>query len=163
MRLRTSRLVLRPIVASDADVVWSWRGSLPAVSLPGMRRFVRGVRRDPTRHTFIALAAGEPVGMFRIYERGLNDADIGCVLARPAQGLGYGTEGARALLDFGFRRLKLHRIWADCDVDNVRSIRLMTKLGMKREGRLREHRLVGRTWRDSLLFAILDHEWKRFR
>ncbi len=164
--LKSPRLVLRRIVAADASVLWSWRvhreivRSLPAPTLNGLRAFVRETLQDRSRHQFMAVAGGEPIGLFRLYERGLSDRDIGGLLAKPAWGLGYGTEVARVLLDYGFRRLKLHRIWATCDVDNARSIHLMKKIGMKREGRMREHRLLGGRWRDSLLFAILDSEWK---
>lgn len=86
---------------------------------------------------------------------------IGYVLNKKFWRRGYGTELAQALLDFGFNKLDLHRIYATCDVDNIASARVMEKNGMHREGCLREYRLQGEHWRDQFIYAILDHEWSR--
>lgn len=72
---------------------------------------------------------------------------------------GYATEAARGLVDFGFRELRLHRIWADCDPANIASSRVLEKLGMRREGHLRENAWIKGAWADSLIYAILDREW----
>jgi RimJ/RimL family protein N-acetyltransferase len=69
------------------------------------------------------------------------------------------TEAIRALIGFGFGELKLHRIRAECDPRNVGSWRVLEKVGMRREGHLRENFLLDGTWCDSYLYAILDHEW----
>ena len=74
-------------------------------------------------------------------------------------GQGYATEAARGLLAFGFGELRLHRIWADCDPANVASIRVLDKLGMRREGHLIENAWIKGTWADSLIYAILTREW----
>ena len=74
-------------------------------------------------------------------------------------GQGYATEAARAMVDFGFRELRLHRIWADCDPANGASVRVLEKLGMRREGHLRENAWIKGAWVDSLIYAILDREW----
>ncbi len=68
---------------------------------------------------------------------------------------GYATETARALLDFGFGELNLHRIFATCDPANLASARVLEKAGMKREGHLREHKWTKGKWRDSYLYAIV--------
>jgi len=75
----------------------------------------------------------------------------------------YATEAARALLTFGFGQLRLHRIFATCDPANTASARVLEKIGMQREGLLREHEWVKGRWRDSFLYAILDHEWKKLK
>ncbi|MBX0328846.1 GNAT family N-acetyltransferase [Oscillochloris sp. ZM17-4] len=50
---------------------------------------------------------------------------------------GYATEAARAIVAFGFTELLLHRIWSWCIADNLGSARVLEKLGMRPEGRLR--------------------------
>jgi RimJ/RimL family protein N-acetyltransferase len=84
---------------------------------------------------------------------------IGYVLNRRYWGRGYATELARGLVAFGFNEMGLHRIYATCDIDNTASAHVMEKIGMQREGRLREYRLQGRNWRDQFIYAILDREW----
>ncbi|GAH68145.1 unnamed protein product [marine sediment metagenome] len=76
---------------------------------------------------------------------------------------GYATEAARRLLTFGFEKLKLHRIFATCDPQNRGSVSVLEKVGMRREGWLREHKWVKGKWRDSFLYAILNDEWKTGR
>jgi RimJ/RimL family protein N-acetyltransferase len=63
------------------------------------------------------------------------------------------------MVEFGFRELGLHRMWADCDPDNVGSWRVLEKIGMRREGHLRENALVKGAWVDSLIYAVLEREW----
>ena len=95
---------------------------------------------------------------------GITDATLGegmlWYTMHPAYwGRGYATEAARAVVDFGFRELRLHRIWADCDPANVASGRVLEKLGMRREGHLRENAWIKGAWVDSLIYALLDREW----
>jgi RimJ/RimL family protein N-acetyltransferase len=68
---------------------------------------------------------------------------------------GPNTEAARAVLEFGFADLGVRRIWATCRPENVGSCRVLEKIGMIREGHLREHVLIRGEWRDSLLYASL--------
>lgn len=96
-----------------------------------------GIRRTPTDRT----------------------ADIGYVLNRRYWHRGYTTESVLVLLDFGFRELHLHRIFATCDVRNNASARVLEKVGMTREALFRQDRLQRGSWRDSYLYAILEEEW----
>ena len=85
---------------------------------------------------------------------------MGYEIAPEHWGQGYATEAARAILAFGLRELRLHRVWASCVADNLGSARVLTRLGMRLEGRLREAEFYkGRYW-DTLIFAILKDEWQ---
>lgn len=75
-------------------------------------------------------------------------------------GNGYATETAKQLLSFGFNMLKLHRIYATCDPRNAASARVLEKISMKYEGRMREVMLIRDGWRDSSLYSILENECK---
>jgi len=74
---------------------------------------------------------------------------------RSRWGLGYATEAAAALLRYGFDQLGLHKISASCDPENIGSVRVLTKIGMRQEGHLRDQHRVRGQWRDRLLFAAL--------
>jgi RimJ/RimL family protein N-acetyltransferase len=121
----------------------------------------RLVRAD--YHLAIVLKAAERlIGGCRIEIRSAahGSGDVGYVLDRQHWGHGYMTEATRALVGFGFGRLALHRIWAACDVDNHASARVLEKLGMRREGHLRQSRRQQGEWRDSYLYAILEPDWR---
>lgn len=72
---------------------------------------------------------------------------------------GNATEVAKLLVEFGFSTLNLHRIFATCDPRNLGSAKVLEKIGMTYEGRIRQNLLLKDGWRDSLLFSILKHEW----
>ena len=78
-------------------------------------------------------------------------------------GQGYASEALRGLLDFGFGPLGLHRAWGDCDPRNVRSARVMEKVGMRREAHLRENWWLKGEWCDSFLYGVLEDEWRALR
>jgi RimJ/RimL family protein N-acetyltransferase len=56
--------------------------------------------------------------------------------------------------------LHVHRIWAGCIADNAASTRVLEKLGMQLEGRLREKEHFKGRWWDTLVYAILEDDWK---
>ena len=88
-----------------------------------------------------------------------NRAEIGYILNRKywRQGLTYQALGA--VIDFAFNTLKLHRIEADVDTENLASIGLLEKLGFKREGLFRERWRVYDEWQDSLMLGLLKQDW----
>jgi ribosomal-protein-alanine N-acetyltransferase len=87
-------------------------------------------------------------------------ASIGYILNRGYWGHGYATEAAKALVDHLFDELGVHRVYASCDPENHASIRVLEKVGMSLEGRLRENMIIHGEYRDSLVFGILVNEWK---
>ncbi len=173
VELATPRLLLREYRGGD------WKGLLEVYADPEVGRYeavlagakeVRGfIRRsfrlrdeEPRVHYSLAVETeGRLIGGVRlsIQNREHGEADVAYALNRGFWGRGYATEAVRALLGFGFEKLKLHRIFAACHVENAASIRVLEKAGMTREGRLREHRRFGGRWADSFLYAILDREW----
>jgi RimJ/RimL family protein N-acetyltransferase len=86
------------------------------------------------------------------------EGDLGYVLRKNLWGQGIATEAARAVLDFAFDALGLHRVWATADPENVASVRVLEKLGMRREGLLRRNIFVRGAFRDSAVYAILEDE-----
>ncbi len=85
--------------------------------------------------------------------------EVGWSLHPAYQGHGYATEAAQVLLNYGFTQRNLHRITSICDTRNTASFRLMERLGMRREGHLRQSQLTQGTWHDEYLYALLRDEW----
>jgi ribosomal-protein-alanine N-acetyltransferase len=87
-------------------------------------------------------------------------AELGYALAREHWGNGFMQEALRALLNYAFADLNLHRLEADVDPRNAASIRTLEKLGFRQEGYLRERWLVGGGIQDSLFYGLLRSEWQ---
>ena len=86
-------------------------------------------------------------------------AEIGFTLARAAHGKGLAHEGTACVLDYLFTKLKLHRVIAIADCDNDRSLALLGRLGLRREGQFIQNIWFKGRWGSEYLYAILREEW----
>lgn len=87
-------------------------------------------------------------------------ANLGYSLARPFWGRGHTTEAARLVIDAAFGHWShLHKVYAYCDERNVASERVLLKLGLQPEGRLRAHFRHRDELVDVLQFGLLRPEW----
>ena len=86
-------------------------------------------------------------------------AEVGFALARAVWGHGYIAEVMPALLRFAFQTLDLHRLEADVEPRNDRSIRVLERAGFEREGYLRERYLLDGEWQDAVLYGLLRPNW----
>jgi RimJ/RimL family protein N-acetyltransferase len=178
MILTTERLRLREFVESDWHAVLAYQADpLYLRYTPWTYRTEADVRQFV--HWFIVWQEERPRKKFqfaitlrgqerligncgiRMRSPGAHEADIGYEFDSRYWGRGYATEAARAMLTFGFGTLGLHRIWAHCIAENVASARVLEKIGMRREGRLRENEWMKGRWWDTLVYAILDYEWEK--
>jgi ribosomal-protein-alanine N-acetyltransferase len=106
---------------------------------------------------------GPVVGLmgFNTWERGHRRAELGYDLSRARWGRGYGAEAVAAIVRFGFERMALNRIEAFTIADNVRSVRLLERLGFRREGVRRELTLEGDgRFHDGTIYGLLRREYE---
>ena len=96
----------------------------------------------------------------RITRADLCEADIGYEVHPDHWGRGYASEAARAMLNFAFRDLQMHRVWAECNAANTGSSNVLRKLGMRREAHFEQSTYARGQWWDEERYAILDHEWQ---
>ncbi len=122
----------------------------------------RQAREEPRVEYALAVAligSDEAIGSARLAVGEHRSGQFGIALRADRWGQGLGLEAVQLLLDLGFRQLGLHRIWGARAPHNTVSERLMSKLGMVEEGRIRDHVFVRGAWRDSIVHSILEHEW----
>src|SRR5262249_2743839 len=86
-------------------------------------------------------------------------AELSFWITESAAGHGYITEAARAALDYGFRELGLNRVCAYHMVRNAASGRVLARIGMSQEGRLRQRVRKWGVYEDVLLWAVLRSDW----
>ncbi len=166
----TDRLKLRPFVLDDFDEVHAyasdplvtrftdWGPNSPEETREFIRAAVAALDEPTLRCVLLALEFGESgrvigtVGIERTTSE-LGDASLGFCLHRDFWGRGLATEAAQALLSWSASALGLRRVYATCRPDNRASARVLEKLGMRREGRLRQNVCIDGQWRDSLVYA----------
>ena len=180
MKLETERLILRDFVWEDWQRVWEyasdplylryyeWEKRTPGSVQEFIGWFVNQQTQDPRIKFQLAIVLksnNQLIGNcgVRMDTAGDVEASIGYELDPKHWNLGYATEAAHAIVDLGFGRLGVHRIWAHCVADNIGSAHVLEKLGMKLEGRLREKEYYKGRWWDTLIYAILVDEWEKHK
>jgi ribosomal-protein-alanine N-acetyltransferase len=94
-----------------------------------------------------------------IVTRRFNRAELGYWVGKAYWGKGFATEASKAVLAYGFREMKLNKISASHMVHNPASGRVMQKIGMEREGILKQHALKWDQYVDLALYGILSSTW----
>ena len=177
--LRSERLMLRPFRVTDAADVQRLAG---AFQIADMTKTVPHPYPDGAAEAWIAshapawdagmlatfaiieLTSGSLVGAVGLAmkpEHALGE--LGYWIGVPFWNRGYATEASRALLDFGFATLGLHRIQARHFTRNPASGRVMQKLGMTLEGVMRGAQRKWDRFEDLAMYAVLASEWKQQR
>lgn len=178
-QMKSDRLIMREFKVSDWQGVHEYASVAEVCqyqpwgpnTIEESRGFVRQVLADReeeprTRYAFAVTTRDERfigAGELNITSFDHRAAEIGYIVNPAFWNLGIGTEIAEQLLVFGFQKLKMHRIVATCDVRNAGSQKVLEKIGMTREGTMRDHLLLADGWRDSFLYSILAPEWNRRR
>lgn len=136
------------------------------IGLAGEERWFEGMldRQGKTGWLFVIcrLDDGQAIGNLGLFGVDLTNgnADIGITIGVvEAQGAGFGTDALEALLDFGFGRLRLERMWLEVYPTNARAIRSYEKAGFTREGVARHGVYRDRAFVDIVEMAILREEW----
>jgi ribosomal-protein-alanine N-acetyltransferase len=106
------------------------------------------------------------VGVFNLSEivRGsFQSAYLGYYALAPHTGQGYMGEALTLMLFAAFVRYRLHRVEANVQPDNERSIALVRAAGFTREGYSRRYVRIAGRWRDHERWAILAEDWRAQR
>ena len=175
--LVTDRLTLRQVQHADAQGMLAVRGDVEVTRLMG---------RDPLEnleqsHQQIATHLAEGKALVPSFRWALERKDdktflgtcgvfgwvkpwrkcsIGYEIGRFAWGQGYMQEAARAVLDWSFSNMALHRVDALIHPDNLASLKLAYRLGFQVEGRLRETAFWNNRHHDMLQLGLLQPEWR---
>jgi RimJ/RimL family protein N-acetyltransferase len=173
--LTTARLILRPLALTDAADVQRLAGArevadttllIPHPYPDGVaEQFSAGTQTELEKgenyvFAITLRATGELCGSMGLkvtaaHERG----ELGYWIGVPFWNQGYCTEAAQAVLRFAFDALHLNLVGAHHFVRNAASGRVLQKVGMTREGHLRQHVKKGDGFEDLHYYSILRSEW----
>jgi [ribosomal protein S5]-alanine N-acetyltransferase len=145
----TTRLLLRPVVLSDASDIYGYASDVEATkfmtfsrhrSLDESHQFAgRCVAcwQDRTAYPW-AIVARDTAIFAGIIEMRIRPpkADFGYILCKTFWGHGYATEASKAIVSWAIGQPTIFRVWATCHPDNVRSAKVLGKSGLMLEGRL---------------------------
>jgi RimJ/RimL family protein N-acetyltransferase len=176
--IQTERLIIRPFRDSDLEPFLAYRNDPDVARYQGWNvpyaresalEFIAEMKTRqfiPGEWLQLALEvreSGETIGDVAIHcmKSDLRQAYLGYSLLRAHWGHGYAGEAIRAVLDLLFGELNLHRVVAECDVENAASWHLLERLGFRREAHLVENIFFKGAYGSEYHYAILQREWKK--
>lgn len=169
--IESKRLTLRPIDMKDAENIFDYSSSA------NNTYYVYPKHRtiEDTEFSIANYFMANPLGKYGIElkkERKLigtidlriqakrRSAELGYILNEKYQGKGYATEAVKMILDMAFERLELKKVSATCQSENKDSEALMIRVGMKKEGELRDYELwKDGNWVNLLQYGIIREEY----
>ena len=124
--------------------------------------YLQRLARPENLGFFVSTSQGQIAGVINVTEivRGVFlSGYLGYYALVPHEGRGYMSEGIRLVLDTTFREHGLHRLEANIQPENTRSLRLIESLGFRREGFSPRYLRLAGEWRDHERWAITAEEW----
>lgn len=175
IEIKTERLFLRPIEKKDAVKIFNYRSDSIANKYQGwipknLDDTYEFIKRSSSQinivDTWFQLVIIENDSHEIIGDLGIHFLDtekkkveIGITLDKNKQGKGFATEALKETINYIFNKLDKHRIIGSIDPKNSSSIRLLERVGFKKEAHFRESLLINGEWVDDLVYALLKREW----
>jgi [ribosomal protein S5]-alanine N-acetyltransferase len=180
--IKSKRLCLRPLKIEDSQsvydyarninvskyVTWNTHKSIQD-SIDYINRIIAMYKIYPISNLAITIFENgneKLIGIVGLYQHSHAfplTYKLGYTLNEQCWGKGYAFEASNALINYGFKNFNIQRIEATCVLQNHQSYRLMEKLGMQREGILRQYFVKNGIIYDGYIYSILKSEWDVFR
>jgi RimJ/RimL family protein N-acetyltransferase len=175
MKLETERLIIRPITLADKNEIFEYRrdketnkyqGWIPE-KIEDVEEFIGKIAEQinipDTWFQFVLMEkeTRKIVGDLGIHfmDSENKQAEIGCTLNKVYQNKGYAAESVKCVIDYLFRNLNKHRIITSIDSDNINSIRLVERIGFRKEAHFIESLWINGKWVDDVIYALIQKDW----
>lgn len=177
MDFYTKRLHIRPVSLEDTKSMFMYRSdsgtnrylSLIPESVDDVSDFINRTSKEINvpgtwfQFVIVELDSGSLIGDIGIHfletDSENMQVEIGYTLNKNYRGKGYATEALTKVIDYLINDLNKHRIIASIDPTNTDSIRLIERLGFRKEAHYIKSLFFHGEWVDDLIYAILANEW----
>ena len=174
--LKGKKVTLRPLSLNDVKNFCEWLDDgevttfltvheMPKPSIKEEREWITKAKSSKTGvHLAIDAVDGQHIGSISLLNINQyhKNAEFGIMIGHKKYwGRGYGTEAIKLMIDYGFKKLKLHKISLNFIAYNARGQKAYQKVGFKNEGKLRENIYRNGHWHDSILMSILQKEYNK--
>lgn len=175
IELKTVRLLLRPVGKDDAVNIFEYRSdkninkyqSWIPKTINDVTEFIgktsKTINISDTWFQFVILLNENEklIGDIGVHFFGTNNkqVEIGFTLNKSFQSMGFATEALKCVIHYLFNGLNKHRIVTSIDPENINSIKLVERLGFRKEAHFKESILINGEWVDDLVYAILQKDY----
>jgi ribosomal-protein-alanine N-acetyltransferase len=125
--------------------------------------YVTSLRDKRREGFFVVTGSGDVAGVINVSEivhGGFQSAYLGYYALEPFAGRGFLHRGLRLVIAHCFGELRLHRLEANIQPENDRSIALVKSLGFRMEGFSPRYLKICGRWRDHERWALLAEDWR---
>lgn len=175
MKIITKRLILRPINLDDKKEIFYYRSNTEINKFQGwipekiedVELFINKVSKqinEPQTWFQFVITLKEThkiIGDIGIhfFDKENMQVEIGCTLSQKYQNSGYATESLTGVIDFLFGELKKHRIITSIDPENDKSIKLVERIGFRKEAHFVSSLFLNGRWVDDMIYALIEKDW----
>lgn len=181
IELTTKRVIIRPISIKDKDALYEYRSnpdinkylSFVPKKIEDIEGFIKKCPKEfNIQGTWFQLGIilkdcqtliGDIGIHFLDTELENRQVEIGYTMNPKFQNKGYATEALVEIIDYLFTSLNKHRVTASIDPTNTPSIKLIEKLGFKKEAHFKKSLFFHGEWVDDLVYALLAEEWRKIK
>jgi RimJ/RimL family protein N-acetyltransferase len=171
-KLETPRLILRRIREDDLAALVAYRNDSRVAQYQMWKSYdeIKAKElitdKNPGDEGYFQFAletkaTGELIGDFMLKtQEDKRLAEIGYTLAFNFHGKGLAREAATAVIDYAFSILKIHRLSATADPRNLASLKLLGRLGFRKEAHFVKSLWFKGMWADDVVYGLLEEEWQ---
>ncbi len=177
LEINSERLVLRKLVDEDAEALFKYRsdaitnqyqGWIPK-TIDDTKNFISKIAENIDEYdtwfqfAIISKANDELIGDIGIHFFDVDryQVEIGCTLSKDYHGKGLANEALRSMINYLFNDLNKQRITCSIDPLNQASIKMVERLGFRKEAHFKQSILIDGEWYDDMVYAILKEEWNQ--
>jgi len=133
------------------------------ISIVGTERWFDSHQGEETRYDAVIEADGVPVGTIGLLSIDRKNSKAEYYIAMGEvdyKGKGVAKEASRLILEYGFEKLDLNRIYLFTEVENTAAQRLFEKVGFVKEGIIRKDIISHGKYVDRIAYGFLREDWK---
>ena len=147
----------------NSEEIWEVSSTQTPYSRFLIRQYLENAHQDIYEAKQLRLAickkdSFEAIGLIDLFDfdPANQRAGIGIIIRDTAErGKGIGTEALGLLIDYAFRQLQLHQLYANIDMGNVASITLFTNFGFSLAGVKKDWNRKNNTYHDEVLYQLI--------
>jgi RimJ/RimL family protein N-acetyltransferase len=175
MKLESKRLLMRPIALEDKIEIFEYRsdektnrfqGWIPE-TITDVELFIEKNEKqfnspDTWFQFVICLKSSHKIiGDLGVHFMGVDNkqVELGFTLNKDFHNCGYASEAVTRLIDYLFKDSKKNRIIASVDPQNLSSIRLLERIGFRKDARFIDYFELSEKWPNDLIYTIIENEW----
>ena len=174
--LESTKIILRPIIKSDAPLFYKWRNEISYIELTQSIRFPkhekleeewvdRSIKDTSNKNVVFVMVekeSNQPIGFIQL--SAINwisrNCMFGIAITEPTfHGKGYAKEAMNLLFDYAFTKLNLLKISLEVIANNLNAIKLYENYGFELEGNLKQHYFWNDTFQDVLIYSLFKENF----